>query len=71
MVKNKLSYKQLGSIVGVSAGYLRHVACGLRKPSAELAMALERLSNGEVSFFSLRGQKKPRKKMPFGRRKAK
>lgn len=46
--------RDLAQATGTSVGYLREISYGLRRPSAEMALKLERASGGLITARDIR-----------------
>ncbi len=66
--EKRLTYREFAEKLGVSAQYLQNIAYGKRKPSLDLAVKIEELSNGKLTprdllhFFNNPPKKKPKRK---------
>ncbi len=47
-VKYHLSQEDLAKLVGVTRAYIAHIENGIRKPSPNVALEIERATNGEI-----------------------
>jgi len=47
-VKYHLSQEDLAKLVGVTRAYIAHIENGIRKPSPDVALEIERATNGEI-----------------------
>lgn len=61
LAKYKIKRKDFAASLGMSTKSLYQVIGGSARPSRILAMFIDHITEGEVSFYELRGERKPRK----------
>ncbi len=47
-LKHNLSQEDLAKLIGVTRAYIAHIENGIRRPSPDIALAIERATGGEI-----------------------
>lgn len=61
LYKNEITRQEFATWLGISMQYLNHLINGVSPITHRMAMQIEALTNGEVTYYKLTGKKRPRK----------